>query len=320
MKKLSIVVLVLLLVSMVTYAQGNWEDNGSLPETWTTGEVGIGIDQPDALLHLGSVNNGENKIRLGSGHGGPHGIDFIGLNDTIELSLYYRTSPKKLYIEGPTGKLVTFKKDGKVGIGTENPQSELAVKGTITATGNVGIGTNEPEYLLHLKGNAKIVLENTSSNWLFNARNSDGSLRFVDRNEGNAVRLMIKGDGNVGIGTDDPQSELAVNGTVTAKEVIVTLDGWSDFVFADDYKLMSLDRLEQHISVNKNLPGIPTEKEVLENGVKVGDMQAKLLEKVEELTLYTISQENRLAQLEKENEELRKTNENLENRISALEK
>jgi hypothetical protein len=69
---------------------------------------------------------------------------------------------------------------------------------------------------------------------------------------------------------------------------------------------MPLDKLEKHIKANKSLPGIPTEKEVLENGVKVGDMQAKLLEKVEELTLYVI--------------ELKKENEELKDRISALEK
>jgi len=97
---------------------------------------------------------------------------------------------------------------------------------------------------------------------------------------------------------------LDVNGTIRAKEIKVET-GWSDFVFADNYKLMPLNDLEKHIKANKSLPGIPTEKEVLENGVELGEMQSKLLEKIEELTLYVI--------------ELKKENEELKERISALE-
>jgi hypothetical protein len=88
--------------------------------------------------------------------------------------------------------------------------------------------------------------------------------------------------------------------------VEVTLDGWSDFVFADDYSLMPLEEVEKHIQQNRHLPDIPSEEEVLENGLNLGDMQARLLQKVEELTLYMI-------QLKKENEVLKK-------RISMLEK
>jgi hypothetical protein len=111
---------------------------------------------------------------------------------------------------------------------------------------------------------------------------------------------------SVGIGTQNTGSYmLAVNGAIRAKAIKVET-GWSDFVFADNYKLMPLDKLEKHIKVHKSLPGIPTEKEVLENGVELGEMQAKFLEKIEELTLYVI--------------ELKKENEELKSRISALDK
>lgn len=107
--------------------------------------------------------------------------------------------------------------------------------------------------------------------------------------------------GNVGIGTITPDEKLSVNGKIHTKEVRVDLVGWSDFVFHDDYDLPSLQEVENYIKEKGHLKDIPSAKEVLENGILVGDMNAKLLQKIEELTLYVIEQQKLL---EKQNSKL----------------
>ena len=119
-------------------------------------------------------------------------------------------------------------------------------------------------------------------------------------------RMRIDHQGNIGIGTTQPDQKLTVKGKIHAEEVIVDLNvPGPDYVFEDDYPLPPLSEVEQHIKQNKHLPGIPTAQEVAENGMSLGEMQTKLLEKIEELTLYVI--------------ELKKENEVLENKVARLE-
>lgn len=101
------------------------------------------------------------------------------------------------------------------------------------------------------------------------------------------------------VGHKNNNIDLKVNGKIWTHEVEVKLTDWSDEVLTKDYKLMPLNKLESFINTNKHLPDIPTEKEVLKNGVDLGEMNALLLKKVEELTLYVI-------ELKKENEAIKK--------------
>ena len=111
--------------------------------------------------------------------------------------------------------------------------------------------------------------------------------------------------GNVGIGTKAPQSLLAVKGTITANEVIVTNTLGADYVFKPDYRLRPLNEVASYIKKHHHLPEIPSEAEVKQNGVSVGGMQAKLLAKIEELTLHMIRAEERNNTLARQNQELR---------------
>jgi hypothetical protein len=114
--------------------------------------------------------------------------------------------------------------------------------------------------------------------------------------------------GNFGIGVTNPQNKLDVNGTIHAREVKVDLTGWSDFVFHPSYQLKPLTEVEQFIKTNGHLQDIPSAAEVEQNGVNVGEMQTKLLQKVEELTLYVIEKDKEISEQKKILEKLEKLN------------
>ncbi len=115
-------------------------------------------------------------------------------------------------------------------------------------------------------------------------------------------------NGDVGIGTSDTFGyKLAVNGTIGATKVVVeTTSQWPDYVFASDYELKSLDEVESYINEHHHLPDVPSAEEVEEKGISLGEMNATLLQKVEELTLYIIQQQKELDELKKEVKNLKK--------------
>ena len=133
-------------------------------------------------------------------------------------------------------------------------------------------------------------------------------------------------EGNVGIGVDDPDERLVVDGRIKAEEIHVEDVTPADYVFDEDYDLMSLEELKEHIEIHGHLPGIASGAEMEAEGVSVSMMQTRLLEKVEELTLYTIDQHRKLAsqrvfidQQERQLAVQQQYIESLEQRLSRLE-
>ncbi|SEW51585.1 TMF family protein [Chitinophaga arvensicola] len=186
---------------------------------------------------------------------------------------------------------------GNVGIGVPNPSQKLEVNGMIVSSvTNADIGG-----VISLLNPAKTAV-GAASRWsIFNMSGTYGnSLQFwAYDNQGCGgglcnPRLTLMDNGNVGIGTSKPQSLLSVAGTVTAQKVKVTLTGWADYVFDPGYVLPSLSELERYIAGNKHLPDIPAEAEIIKEGLDMGEMQQKQMQKIEELTLYLIAQNKKL--------------------------
>ncbi|UTN05111.1 hypothetical protein L0669_04210 [Flavobacterium bizetiae] len=206
-------------------------------------------------------------------------------------------------------------------------------------TGNLGIGVANPSNdqnwgkVLDVAGvsSSKILATSLNSNYkvgIFSHSSWYGGGGFLGTESDHPLHLItnynskmsILTNGNVGIGISDPKNKLDVNGTIHSKEVKVDMDGWSDFVFKKEYNLPTLNEVEKHIAEKGHLENIPSEAEVLKNGINLGEMNVKLLQKIEELTLYMI-------EMKKENEELtlytieqEKKNNKQSLRIDALEK
>lgn len=96
--------------------------------------------------------------------------------------------------------------------------------------------------------------------------------------------------------------DLGIKGKLTSNEVLVKIGGWSDFVFENNYKLPTLIEVENHIKKHGHLKDIPSASEVAKNGISLGEMNSKLLQKIEELTLYIISQEKKIEKLQSIND------------------
>lgn len=221
---------------------------------------------------------------------------------------------------------------------TWNPWNELAVRGannftgSQTIAGNLGIGTGtaNPVHRLEVNGNGvfngtvissiandtggHIQLINPTKNgngvastWMiYNMTGAYGnSLQFWAYDNlscGGGMctnRFTIMDNGNVGIGAGNPQNKLDVNGTMHSKEVKVDMLNWPDYVFKTEYNLPTLQEVEKHITEKGHLENIPSQEEVLKNGVNLGEMNARLLQKIEELTLYMI-------EMKKENEQIKR--------------
>jgi hypothetical protein len=143
---------------------------------------------------------------------------------------------------------------------------------------------------------AKHILLNPPSSTIFFAPGNVG----VNTNTPNA-RFHVGGNVYIGTSAGSPAVgyQLSVQGKIISEEIKVQLSGsWPDYVFADEYKLTPLNELEQLIKMNKHLPNIPAAAEVEKDGFLLGDMNKRLLEKVEELTLYVI-------EIDKENKKLK---------------
>lgn len=321
------------------------------------GKIGVGTDDPKAHLEVatfipnGTLGSVFGRLEEGNVTGdgtylGVKGHKTQGDPNTIKsFSLVHN-------FYGQTNSSVNFYRGSDVlgGFLTFNTSDDTE-RMRINYDGNVGIGTTSPGSKLHVAGSGAIIkLQNTSfedtdnqfHGWLGGYDKSGDEIWWIGEgsstskqlglftnragydlklfNKGNGI--IVKGDGNVGIGTEDTKGfKLGVNGKIAATEVkVANYANWADFVFKKEYKLPSLEEVESHIKRKGHLQNIPSEKEVARNGFYLAEMDAKLLQKIEELTLYTIQQEKEIKKTKEENKNLKLVLKKLEERLSKLEK
>lgn len=266
------------------------------------GKLGLGTITPDTGIHV----KGSGKNQLIKLENTAESTWTMGQIDNA-ISPSDRDGDFQINIDtngngGPTGTMFTIKdENGRIGIGTVNPTGQLHIGGTATQDVFAGMGPDLAVGPALNFGYAGSSFGRGAG--FFNVRPDasatgvNPSLRFATEN---LTRLIITNAGRVGIGTLTPSSSLHVSGgniRVTGGSFIddgATLDV-PDYVFEKQYKLMPLDELKAYIETAKHLPGVKSAKEVAEEGLNISQSQMALLEKVEELTLYTLQQEEQLA-------------------------
>jgi len=299
--------LVFIMVHSYTFGQGGWTDDGTKVRLTTSSDkVGIGTDSPDNQLNIHEKTNAQVIMEISTDYNQNSLIEFatdrngtpvygrIGLDHTDNVLRIKHGGA----FDGQTAG-ININSNNYVGIGTSNPEARLHIDfGTWDALRLQGPLDQKWDFGINNSGDFYIGDVNTAK----------GAIYIENGQPGNSP-IWIKSNGSVGIGTSSIPSgyKLAVDGKIIVEEVKVKDSGsWPDHIFKAGYHLKPLNEVEQYIQAHKHLPDIPSEKEVAENGVSLGDMQARLLLKVEELTLYMI--------------ELDKENQALKERVAELER
>ncbi len=308
----------------------------------------------DGKLHLGETFGENSTLNIrskgdvnaaisllgdyGSNYG--PGIRFLGTNPIYQPFGSIRAVAGNMEITSAG----TTDRGLKLRVGSSPIIDALTIKGS---NGYVGMGTNNPAALLHIDGyrggdyiegeiariqgfNPIMQFVNINSNVGFIqaaggdfkiGTNINNTADLIFRTAG-ADRVFIKNNGKFFIGGDlgfSSEFTLAARGKIAGSEFVVkTVASWPDYVFADDYKLKSLEETEVFIKANKHLPNIPAAAIIEKEGLELGDMQKRMMEKIEELTLHLIAANKAIKELSASGIEAKNEISVLKNQIKVL--
>ena len=235
-----------------------------------------------------------------------------GGNSTVQYAINGSKYSPIIRLNAEDGSVSLFGENGALGGSNRTPALNLGI--FVSRNGNVGIGTNAPSTNLTVynSSNPAISVSSAATSLQLGVATCNGcyaagalSGDAVIRNLGGTNNLLFNipnnnNDGSSYIGFADGANSawlkvfnnkfVRMDGTLIAKEINVQTNVWADYVLKNGYNLRSLDETEKYINENHHLPDVPSETEVKENGINVANMNATLLKKIEELTLYVIEQ------------------------------
>lgn len=279
-------------------------------QTWAGSTSPTGNAYRSGNVGFGTMTGPIAPIHVGATCGVPAGIQIDCYAPSISglCSSQGLVSPDAFIVNtmpvflAPLKTEFIVKSSGFIGIGTATPAAKLDVQGAGSAdianfknssgtvllkvanSNRVGVGITSPA--------AQLDVQAIGSNVPLQVRNNVGTVLF---------KVNTTGTVQIGNVTTPSGYKLYVEQGILTEKVKVAVKNtgdWSDFVFDESYKLKTLDEVNAFIKENKHLPDVPSAENVVKEGLDLAKMDAKLLQKVEELTLYIIEQEKRIKDLE----------------------
>jgi hypothetical protein len=275
-------------------------NNNEIMTLTSNGNVGLGYTSPTLKLEVnGSIRMRGTRRMVFRNNNDDADMGSIGLlNDSvISIADNDPVQSSRIYFDVENAKMgigaIPTASDGKVLVtynsSTGNPQ--MTVRESLLGDyARFEFANSGAERVWHIAG------QNVSGAGTTNRANDILNIW----NSGWGDLMSFRGDGRIGIWTTTPATgyALSVKGKIMCEELRVQLSGsWPDYVFSDNYELPSIHQLEKYIQLNKHLPGIPAASNLEMEGLAVGDMQKRMMEKIEELTLYIIQQQKEIEAL-----------------------
>lgn len=254
---------------------------------YNSGNVGIGNENPNAKLEISNNLYEQWTTSINNTHGMGNGLKITAGNSATSATIMQLETNDNY-------PAMIVKSTGKVGIGTNTPTASLNIN-------------SDEEWLALLIERNSGFFANTKAKIGISSNDGGGAGLRIMLMEDNASHeaLFIKGNGNIGVGNTAPNEKLEVTGNIIAdiyygEKLRLEITDWQDEVFYPEYELMTIDSLEMFVKENHHLPEIPSEQQVIEDGLDVGDMQTLQMQKIEELTLYIIELNNIINEQQKE--------------------
>jgi len=251
------------------------------------GQVGIGTTNPSSIL---TINSTDPILQLRSDDVDKGFLQLVGADIKLGTNInndYGRT----IFRNNGTDRMV-INYDGKVGIGTMFPFQTLSLNAT---TPSLGLSIGESLY-------GSISVDNTSKDLVIEKSTLGSGKIIINASGGTGWGVHMTEDNyfHYGGGLNPAGYPFSSQSRILAPDfVALAVNSWPDYVFANDYKLRPLTEVKKFIEKNKHLPNIPSAAQIEKEGIQLGDMSKRLIEKVEELTLYILQQQEQIDELKK---------------------